>query len=396
VEETYALLSALCGVGFVLIMLVLWRRLAPDPGRRIVALGLIFSIGTMQLFFGYVENYTIVATGVMLYVLSAHIYLRGRGHIVWPALTLSVSFCFHVLAGWMFPSLLYLYLVRVRKCTRLENLLRFGSMALAVLLPIAATIGYCAYLGVSPKYIKGTHLWHMKFIFLLNKSYRYYQYPMFSLRHLVDVLNELVLTSLPGVMALGFVGFFHYRKVDLGDCFLRFLLLSAVFLQVFAISWNSDLGAYRDWDLYAIMGFGYALLGAYVLVQTVPNRQQVQYVGLIFIVLSLSLSGTWVIYNARHRVPVNAGHDVAHVVLGNEQARQGRLNEAIRNYQEALRINPYNAIAHMNLGEAYWRKGNTQKARHHFEEYLRWAPDGKYAASVRAKIRRLKQGSALF
>lgn len=391
VEEAYALISALCGVGFVLIMLALWRRRTPDLGRRTVALGLIFSMGTMQLFFGYVENYTIVATGVMLYILLSHLYLKGQCGIVWPALSLSLSFCLHVLAGWMFPSLLYLWLVRVRERTRPQNLLSFGSMALAVILPIAATIGYSAYIGVSPKYIQGTHLWRMKFIFLLDESFRYYQYPMCSLHHLTDILNELILTSLPGVMALAFVGLFHRREIHFTDPFLRFLILSAAFLQLFAISWNPDLGAYRDWDLYAIIGFGYALLGAYVLTQYVQNDRKVQHVGLIFIVLSLSFSGPWIIYNAQHTVPVQSGHEAAHLVLGNAQARQGRLDEAIRNYKEAIRINPDNALAHMNLGEAYRRKRNTQEALHHFEEYLRQAPNGTYATTVRERIRHLRR-----
>lgn len=390
--RSYALISALCGVAFVYILLALSKQFSQDPAKRWTVFGLVLSMGTIQLFFGHVENYTIVATGVLLYILLAIHYLKGRCSIVWPSLALSLSFCMHVLAGWLFPSLLYLWAVKARAHGLRKNILSFGAMSAAVLLPIGLTIAYCTYLGVGPEYMKGTHLARMKFIFLLNESFPYYQYPMFSFRHLTDVLNELVLTSLPGIMILGFVGLFHVRNVDFKDPFLRFLIIATAFLQLFAISWNPDLGAYRDWDLYAIIGIGYLPLGAYLLVRFVPDVRKVRYAGLVFVVLALIHTGTWVVSNARKHVPVDSTHDAAHLWLGNRSIQEGRPNKAIENYKEAIRINPYSATAHFNLAKAYLMKADSARAWTHLQDALRLAPNPQYARRIRQMIEQLKKG----
>ena len=67
--------------------------------------------------------------------------------------------------------------------------------------------------------------------------------------------NELALVALPGLLALLGVVLFARRQVDGKDPFLRFLVISTVFVQLFASTWNPELGAYADWDLFSVAGF---------------------------------------------------------------------------------------------------------------------------------------------
>jgi tetratricopeptide (TPR) repeat protein len=46
------------------------------------------------------------------------------------------------------------------------------------------------------------------------------------------------------------------------------------------------------------------------------------------------------------------------------------VDEAIQQYQAALKINPGSARAHYNLGNAFLQKGNTSEAIAHFEKSL--------------------------
>ena len=57
----------------------------------------------------------------------------------------------------------------------------------------------------------------------------------------------------------------------------------------------------------------------------------------------------------------------AHNNLGAISFNQGKYQEAIRQYNEAIRINPNYAAAHHNLGNAYLMIGNRALAMKEYE-----------------------------
>jgi len=65
---------------------------------------------------------------------------------------------------------------------------------------------------------------------------------------------------------------------------------------------------------------------------------------------------------------------LAHVNLGVTLANQGKFMEAIRHYNEALRLIPDYALAHGNLGRALANLGRIDEAMAHYEEALRIDP----------------------
>ena len=69
----------------------------------------------------------------------------------------------------------------------------------------------------------------------------------------------------------------------------------------------------------------------------------------------------------------------AHNNLGIALDKKGRIDDAISHYQEALRIEPDNAEAHNNLGIDLARKGNIDAAVEHFQKALQINPNFSYA-----------------
>jgi tetratricopeptide (TPR) repeat protein len=61
--------------------------------------------------------------------------------------------------------------------------------------------------------------------------------------------------------------------------------------------------------------------------------------------------------------------------LGDALLRQGKLNEAIDQYQKAIRLKPDYANSHNNLGIALARKGQTDEAIRQYREAIRLKPD---------------------
>lgn len=64
----------------------------------------------------------------------------------------------------------------------------------------------------------------------------------------------------------------------------------------------------------------------------------------------------------QHALDVTADNHVAHNGLGVALEEQGRIDEAVLHYQDAIRIRPAYPEAYANLGEAYLRLGRTEDA----------------------------------
>jgi protein O-mannosyl-transferase len=76
----------------------------------------------------------------------------------------------------------------------------------------------------------------------------------------------------------------------------------------------------------------------------------------------------------RHAREVTKNNYAVPANLGIVYSRRGQLDEAIREYREALRLNPFYALAHYNLGNALFQKGQVDEAIQHYQESIRLLP----------------------
>jgi Tfp pilus assembly protein PilF len=77
----------------------------------------------------------------------------------------------------------------------------------------------------------------------------------------------------------------------------------------------------------------------------------------------------------RHELEVAENNDLAHYNLGLALGMKGQVDEAISQYQEAIRLKPDNAAAHYNLGIDLYKKGQIDEAIRQYQETIRLKPD---------------------
>ena len=124
-------------------------------------------------------------------------------------------------------------------------------------------------------------------------------------------------------------------------------------------------------------------------------RSQKTYIALFSgTVLISCMIGTWLqVQNWRnsitllnHTINATRNNGMAHYVFGLALDQQGRLEEAVLQYNKALQIRPEFALAHNNLGAALSRQGKLNEAIYHYDRALQIDPSYSKAYYNLAKI----------
>lgn len=307
----YRILSILAGMLFVWVLLRLAHMLGRNRVERALIAGLVATLGTMELFFGYIENYPIMTAGVLLYLWLALRALRGEGSLAAAATALAVTHAFHPVTLILTPSLLYLaYVLTVpsqghgaegpqgRPLRRLSALLSIAVPYALVFAGVSALMlagnhGFEKLLGVdSPG--GGDQRW---FVPLFEVTTEWEHYTMFSLGHLLDIVNLQALVAPVVLPALALTAALAWRRRPQGDRAFVLLLLAAGFYLAFTLTWNADYGGQKDWDLFSPASVPAALLLAYLLPRALPERVALRSAGWALVVAQAFHTAIWIYRN---------------------------------------------------------------------------------------------------
>jgi hypothetical protein len=280
VDASYHILSSLSGGVFIFILLQYARIIhARNPLGFFL---LMISGGYMQLFFGDVENYTLTATLIMGYLLSTALYLKGRISIVVPSSLLALAITFHLLAGWLLPSLAFLYILEMRKR-------KYSRLLIAIL--VSVTI-----IGLTLMFF---HFHNLPIENLLYDSHALGQGGNIS-RMIVDPslpyywqqINLLALLFPASILILPLIS---YKRIMLTPGNFH-LIIAIVFMLAFQFTWEAKIGVYNDWNLFASMALPFSALIWSNFLQ-IPDLKFRKQITIALFSLSFLHSYVWIISN---------------------------------------------------------------------------------------------------
>ncbi|MFO7632098.1 MAG: hypothetical protein R6W76_06145 [Caldilinea sp.] len=303
----YRLLSPLAGALYLLVVLALSRRPLLTPAW--LPYGLLATLGVMQLFFGYVENYSFAAAGILAYLWLGLAVIEERRPLWLAATLLAITNATHPSTVILAPSLLYLgahcFLDARSKLTPRNQNIR--SVVLQIALPMVliggATFLFMEWSGHGVAVLLttdrpggGDARW---FVPLFETTTRWEHYTMASWPHIRDWLNNQLLVApvvLPSLIVVGIAWLARgwnlrqgengdwrvesnearpiskLQSPDLTNSSIRFAAVAAGFYLLFTFVWNPDYGGQRDWDLFSLASLPTTLLLALLLPRVLCNR----------------------------------------------------------------------------------------------------------------------------
>ncbi len=315
VQEVYAAVSIGCGVAFVYILLVFMSQLGRNRLEMLILSGLMLTTGSIELFFGYVENYPIIALILLITMYLAWQAIQGDLQLFWPILGLSIANAFHPSTVFLWPGMLVLAWLCYRRHYQGAG---FDALLQTVVPPILVGGGIFAIMETGGHGLAalmgadqpggGDAVW---FVPLFEITTKWQHYTMFSTAHFLDWGNLHLLISPFGLPLIALIaGARYWFKLKLFDRvadrdYAYFLAVTSMAYILLTFIWNADYGGQKDWDLFAPSAFIYTLLAGYLLVRGLSDKIALQYGSLFILAVSCLHTAGWVFANTR---PLTTDH----------------------------------------------------------------------------------------
>lgn len=300
-EQVYALTSCFMGACFIFLSALWVQSLTKDHPSKVFMFLALFFMGSIQLFFGYVESYTILFLEVFVYAILSLRYLQNKSSIFFPSFLFSLAVCTHISGLILLPSLLYLYASKVKRWNHWkEPLVSFITLCLGVAVPVLILAICIVQTGfgfneVWQDLTKGSHTlpWTAP-----QDDPQSSRYGLLSLTHLIDMLNEIILIA-PVALLIGLSSLFvPVRKQVFRDRTSLFLMIAggACFLYLFLM--KPDKGASRDWDLFALGSVPWTMYALHLFSISSLGKERFKRMELVLIIIAILHTGPWILINS--------------------------------------------------------------------------------------------------
>jgi len=289
-ETIYTSLSIVLGIIFVL---AIYRFRFPgsvDKSAAALSKMLVLGFGGFQIFFGYVESYSLLYPATLLFILYAYRFLSDKSGIICTTIIFGLAISSHQSGLILLPAFIYLLYFNYKNVDPVGKMERLKPIIFG-LVPILILAGLYLYQRIKyPQYQTGLSE-------MLLPLYSADSYSVFSIEHIIDMANEILLIA-PIIVIISplFVIYGLSKKIEKHYKYFFILLLVPAFLFIFIF--DPKLGMARDWDLFstpmAIVGLVVvliAIIGRYFDTTSKYSRIILLYGTLVFV-------SVWIIMNS--------------------------------------------------------------------------------------------------
>lgn len=403
-ESVYAGLSIFAGGVFVFILFFLTKALSEDRFDRLLIFSIFILGGATELFLGYAENYTLVYVSLLAYLYFSLRYIQGRTKIYMPIFFCALATGLHFSSGYFFPSLFFLFALKKKKVELVFTIRKAIPYLLVLAFLFVLAILYVWRLNPALSEI---------FVPLFKGRPYAPDYTLFSVPHLLDIINQHLLLSPVGIILLVSLVIVFKNRLRCKNLIISFLLI--VFLSQISYHFIIDpkLGAGRDWDLMSNLALGYTPLGVYLFINLIKSRRYSS-IALIFTAFLCTLP--WLLLNAGTSAGINRFRNLLDIDvkkslngryglakyynqqnmlamakainveifelfpedslsrLAQSYRIQGNFDKAIQLLEKAIEINPSFGGAYNQLGLIYLSQRKADEALAEFQKAIRANP----------------------
>lgn len=298
----YHVVSVMAGVAFLFVLFHVAEGLGRTPLEERFLFGAIASLGMMQLFFGYIENYTLIPLGILAFLWLGVRFGQGRAPLWAVSLTLALTNAFHPSTLVLWPAALSLLRSpRLVQEGRWRSSRTWGELLLPPLLVGAGVLALMESGGHGLEALLGADFpggGDRRWLVPLSRAEtRWEHYTLFSPGHLLDIANEQLLIA-PFTLALLVLTYLFLRpSPGVQDPAERFLGVAGLCYLGLTLVWNPDYGGRRDWDLFAPAALPLTMWMAYALPRRLRDPEVLRQTAWAVIPTSLIHLAGWVYSN---------------------------------------------------------------------------------------------------
>ena len=402
---SYTIPSVVCGGAFIFLILALADLLGKTSYQKVLIFSALVTLGSIELFLGYVEAYTTLFVALTLFILFSVLFLKGKISIIFSFLALGLIISLHVSAIVLMPAFLYLIFRKWQTQGR-----KFLDVLTSLCIVACSGIVSLAVWKVFLMPGEGDRLGQFLPLVVTANS----RFTMFCGAHFGEFVNQLFLISPAGTILFFFFLFYIIKSRSFKHPILNFLLIASLSGLFLIFVYNSRWGS-ADWDLRAFPSIFLTLFGILLFMEWGRRWPRFKNYGLILIAVSLFHTVPWILVNTSeqksldryvmtatsdkhiHSAPGGGLWTVARVMekagfrgkaeeiykegirrnpdniasyslLGNNLYFQKRLDEAIFYLEKALKLDPQSNEVRFTLGHIYTKKEDFQKALFHLEK----------------------------
>ena len=253
--NAFLIADLLLGVIFMVCVFYTLNELISDSTERLLAFIFITTLPYMQLFLGYIETYAAILTMISLFFLATTLCLKGKLSFIFVPTTALIMILTHYLAILLLPALLYLTITVSKKEGWKPVLKGYLLSLLTFVLLLFLTNFNLSQFNENVPYS------HFLPLSLSNEPIEANSevYTLFSLYHIIDLLNFLILLGIPSLFLIFLSIYKKSTSINLSRE-IKLFIIGVIPPLVLLLVIKFDIGAAKDWDVFA----PYTLILAYL------------------------------------------------------------------------------------------------------------------------------------